>query len=67
MINISPDLIGKKFTTSKDPSVEYICVGYACNTTFLVIGALNDSVNNRFTLESVKLSDAKFIGQMPSK
>jgi len=67
MINISPDIIGRKFTTVKDPTVEYICVGYACNTTFLIIGALNDTVNNRFTLESIKLSDAKFIGQMPHK
>ena len=62
-IQIDPTLIGKKFT-AMDPNIEYICVGFAQNETFLVFGAVNDSVNNRFNIKSIKLTDVKFLGQM---
>lgn len=52
-------IIGKTFTAT-DPNTEYECVGYAANETFLVVGKLNDTVNNRFTLKTFKLQDVKF-------
>jgi hypothetical protein len=56
-------LIGKKFTVN-DPAIEYTCVGYAQNETFVVFGAANDVTNNRFTVRSFKVTEAKFIGQI---
>ena len=54
-------VIGKKFVVNGTD--EYVCVGYAQNETLLVLGAFNDVTNNRFTVKSFKLTDAKFIGQ----
>lgn len=59
---LDPTLLGKKFTVN-DPTIEYVCVGYAQNETFVVFGALNDVTNNRFGVRSFKLTDIKFIGQ----
>jgi hypothetical protein len=55
------NLIGKSFSV-KDPAIEYVCVGYAQNDTFVVFGAKNDTVNNRFEVISFKLTEAKFKG-----
>jgi hypothetical protein len=56
-------IIGQTFSTSNDPNTEYKCVGYAQNETFIVFGALNDTVNNRFTVVSKKLTEVRFKGQ----
>lgn len=56
-------IIGQKFT-ALDPKVEYTCVGYAQNDTCLVVGALFDSVNNRTELKTIKMTDAKFKGDL---
>jgi len=56
-------IVGKKFT-ALDPNLEYECVGYAANETFLVIGSNFDSQNNRSTLKTFKLSDVKFKGEV---
>jgi len=62
-MHIDPStIIGKKFTIT-DPNIEYSCIGYAQNETFIVFGAYNDPPNNRFTVKSFKLTDAKFVGQ----
>lgn len=55
------NISGKSFTVN-DPTVEYVYTGFAQNETFIVFGALNDTVNNRFTVKSFKLTDAKFKG-----
>jgi len=55
-------VINKKFTVN-DPAVEYTCIGYSQNETFIVFGASNDVTNNRFSVKSFKLTDAKFVGQ----
>lgn len=66
-IYIEPNaFIGKKFTAN-DPNLEYECVGYAANETFLVIGSQLDSANNRSTLKTFKLSDVKFKGEISAK
>ena len=62
-LQIDPTLIGKKFT-GFDPKVEYTCVGFAQNETFIIFGAYNDAANNSFKIQSIKLTDAKFIGQI---
>jgi hypothetical protein len=56
-------IVGKKFVMN-DPAIEYVCVGYGQNDTFLIFGAANDVTNNRFTLKSFKFSEVKFIGQI---
>lgn len=56
-------IIGQKFTAN-DPKVEYTCVGYAQNDTCLVVGAYFDSVNNRTELKTIKMTDAKFKGDL---
>lgn len=53
-------IIGKTFTAN-DPNIEYECVGYAANETFLVVGKHLDIVNNRFTLKTFKIQDVKFM------
>lgn len=53
-------IIGKTFTAN-DPNIEYECVGYAANETFLVVGKHMDTVNNRFTLKTFKIQDVKFM------
>ena len=63
-VQLDPTLIGKKFT-AMDPNIEYTCVGFGQNETFLVFGAHNDVPNNRFKIKSIKMSDANFIGLMP--
>ncbi len=55
-------ILQKSFTVGSDPT-EYICIGYAQNTTFCVFGALNNTVDNRFEVKSFKLTEAKFKGQ----
>ena len=56
-------IVGKTFT-AQDPKIEYTCVGYAQNDTCLVVGALFDSVNNRTELKTIKMTDAKFKGDI---
>jgi len=56
-------LVGKKFT-GMDPNIEYTCVGYAQNETFIIFGATNDVTNNRFTVRSFKVTEARFLGQV---
>jgi hypothetical protein len=55
-------VIGQTFTINNDSTTEYICVGYAQNDTFVIFGAFNDITNNRYTIKSFKLADAKFKG-----
>jgi len=62
-LQLDPSLIGKKFTGNL-AQIEYICVGFAQNETFLVFGAINDPVTNRFEIKSLKLTEVKFQGQM---
>jgi len=64
MMQLDSSIIGKKFEIH-DPAIEYTCVGWAKNDTFIIFGAYNDIPNNRFTIKSFKLSDAKFKGVMP--
>jgi len=56
-------IIGHKFTTS-DPKTpfEMLCVGYAENSTFLIIGSRWDQTNNRTTLHTCKLTEVSFFG-----
>lgn len=61
-MKIDEKLIGTKFTVN-DPSTEYTCVGFGQNDTFIIFGTMNDTPNNRFSVKSFKLADAKFIGQ----
>lgn len=56
-------LIGKKFSVA-DPTIEYTCVGYAQNDTFIVFGALNDVTNNRFKVSSFRVKEVTFLGQI---
>ena len=56
-------IVGKKFT-AMDPNLEYTCVGYCENDTFLIIGTLFDAPNNRSQLKTFKLSDVKFKGNI---
>lgn len=64
MIHINESaIIGQKFN-SLDPAIEYTCIGYAQNDTFVIVGAQFDSVNNRTTLRTFKMSDVKFMGQL---
>ena len=53
------EVIGRKFTGT-DPSVEYTCVGYAANETFLLIGKLEDHGGQSFKLKTIRLADARF-------
>lgn len=57
-------IIGKKFNPANDPAKDYECVGYADNGTLLVIGAEFDSVNNRSSFKTFKLTDVKFVGKV---
>lgn len=65
-ILLDPTLLGKTFTVPNTPGSgpcpEYKIVGYAQNETFVVFGALNDTVNNRFDIKSFKLTEVKFKG-----
>jgi len=57
-------LIGFQFTVPADPTVKYTCVGYAQNNTFCVFGAVNDTPNNRFKVQSFKITEVTFLGQI---
>jgi len=63
---LDTSLMGQMFTaqSSTVPNAEYKVVGYAQNETFVVFGALNDTVNNRFDVKSFKLTEVKFKGQV---
>ena len=56
-------IVGQTFTAT-DPATEYTCVGYACNDTFLIVGAHFDAPNNRTALKTFKIQDVKFKGQL---
>jgi hypothetical protein len=60
---LDPKIISTKFTVGIDTTKEYVCVGYAQNSTFVVFGALNDTVNTSFKIESFKLTEVTFIGK----
>lgn len=63
MLHIDPKfIVGKKFS-GLDKNIEYTCVGYAANETFLVVGALWDQAANRFTIKTFKFQDVTFIGK----
>ena len=61
---INPKLVGQKFF-DKDPNIEYTYQGYCQNDTFLVIGSHFDSVNNRTILKTFKMTEIKFLGDLP--
>ena len=63
---LNTSLMGQTFTAPNSvvPAAEYKAVGYAQNETFVVFGALNDTVNNRFDVKSFKLTEVKFKGQV---
>jgi hypothetical protein len=62
----SSAIVGKTFTVN-DPTLEYTCIGYAANETFLVVGSRFDSVNNRSTVHTFKVSEVKFQGAIIPK
>lgn len=57
-------IIGKTFTIAADPTAEYTCIGVADNNTFLLVGTRFDSINNRSILSTIKLSEARFKGEL---
>lgn len=63
-MHLDPKFIGKTFTEAANPSIEYTCEGYAdgCGT-IVIIGSTFDSLNNRTTLNTFKLTSVKFIGK----
>jgi hypothetical protein len=64
MLYIEPKLlVGRKFSAN-DPKIEYTCIGYAQNDTCLIVGSYFDTVNNRSELKTVKMTDAKFKGDI---
>jgi hypothetical protein len=46
------------------PDTKFVCVGYAHNDTFCIFGAYNDSANNTFYVESWKLTEVTFHGEI---
>lgn len=65
-MQITEKLIGQKFTTSIDPSTEWTLVGWDGNNgTQLLIGATWNQQDNRYTLNTFKLRDCRFVGQIP--
>lgn len=67
MIHINEAAIVGQTFTALDPNMEYTCIGYACNDTFLIVGTNFDSTNNRSTVKTFKLQDVKFKGQLTPK
>ena len=64
-IQLDQSLIGRKFL-KLDPAIEYVCVGFAQNETFIIFGALNDiTTTTKFAIKSFKLNDVTFLGQYP--
>lgn len=67
---IDSSLIGTTFTVPSTPGAgplpEWKTVGWAQNDTFCILGALNDTPNNRFEVKSFKLTEVKFKGQVIS-
>lgn len=64
MLYINPKAIeGKKFTVN-DPTIEYLCIGYAQNSTELIVGSYFDSVNNRSEIHTFKIKEIKFKGEI---
>ncbi len=61
---IDPKSIVGQIFSANDPNTEYTAVGYGQNETFLVIGSHFDSVNNRSSLKTFKLSDVRFKGNI---
>jgi hypothetical protein len=58
---IEPSLMGRKFEVN---NIEYTCIGFGQNESFIVFGAVNDTTNDRFNIKSFKMVDVKFIGQI---
>lgn len=56
-------IVGKTFTTDNS-NTEWTCVGYGKNETFIIIGTKFDSVNNRSSLKTFKLSEVSFKGEI---
>jgi len=61
---LNQSFIGTKFVTLTDPNTEYVCQGYGDNGTLLIIGTKYDSVNNRTTIKTFKLTDVVFLGKI---
>ena len=55
--------VGKTFTV-RDPAIEYTAVGYDNNGTSIIFGVNYDSVNNRSTLKSFKVTEVTFKGNL---
>jgi hypothetical protein len=64
MININSNVIEGQVFVVDASGAEYTCIGYAQNETFLVFGMAYDSVNNRTTIRTFKLSEVKFKGRL---
>ena len=67
MVHINEAAIVGQTFTAMDPNMEYTCIGYGQNDTFLVVGSYFDAPNNRTQLKTFKLSDVKFKGQLTPK
>ena len=67
MIHINENaIVGQTFTVL-DPNLEYTCIGYGQNETFLVVGSYYDATANQSQLKTFKLSDVKFVGRLYPK
>ena len=67
MIHINDSsIIGQTFNAF-DPTIDYTCIGYGQNDTLIIIGTNFDTVNNRSSVKSFKLSEVKFKGQLTPK
>ena len=64
MIQLTDKLIGQKFTAF-DPNAEWTCVGWGDSGTQFIVGANWSQQDNRYTLNTFKLKDIKFKGQVP--
>jgi hypothetical protein len=64
MVHINEaSIVGQTFSAT-DPKMEYTCIGYGQNETFLIVGSYFDAPTSRTHLKTFKLSDVKFHGKL---
>lgn len=63
---INDKLIGKTFFVDNMTGREFTCQGFAFTGTIIVFGSTWDQVNNRTRIDTFKLSEVKFVGNIQS-
>ena len=66
MLNINPKFIEGRRFYKNDPAIEYVCVGQGTGEVSFVVGSRYDAVKDETKIDTFKLREVTFIGDITS-